>query len=161
MPEIWDVYDINGKKLNKTVVRGQDWLGADEYHMGSAVFIKDNDDFLIQQRSFKKDIFPGKWSITGGSAVSGENAKQCAVREVREELGIYLKPQDLKKIYSFSERQCIFNIFVASVSKTVKTVRQIEEVEQIAWVSRQKMLDLYKRGEFMLPHIDKMLSRIK
>ena len=98
MPEIWDVYDINGKKLNKTVVRGQDWLGADEYHMGSAVFIKDNDDFLIQQRSFKKDIFPGKWSITGGSAVSGENAKQCAVREVREELGIYLKPQDLKKI---------------------------------------------------------------
>lgn len=161
MPEIWDVYDKNGNKLNKTIVRSKDWLGADEYHMGSAVFIRDNDDFLIQQRSLKKSTFPGKWSITGGSAISGENAEQCAVREVYEELGISLKTQDLQKIFSFSERQCIFNIFVVSVPKTVKITRQIEEVEQTAWVSRQKMLDLYKHGEFMLPYIDKMLQRIK
>lgn len=162
MAEFWDVYDINGNKLNKIVQRGKDWLQGDEYHMGSAVFIKDkNDYFLIQQRSLKKDVYPGKWSITGGSAISGETPEQCAIREVNEELGIKLNPKDLKKIYTFTERQCIFNIFVAPGSQKIKTIRQIEEVEQIAWVSRQKVLDLYKSGDFMLPHIDKMLSRIK
>ena len=162
MAEFWDVYDINGKKLNKVVQRDKDWLGKEEYHMGSAVFIKDEfDDFLIQQRSFNKSLFPGKWSITGGSALAGENAKQCAIREVKEELGIALKQQDLKKIYHFIERQCHFNIFVASVPKTTKIKRQIEEVEQIAWVSRQKMLEMYHSGDFMLPFIDEMLNRIK
>lgn len=162
MAEFWDVYDINGKKLNKIVQRGKDWLKGDEYHMGSAVFIKDkNDDFLIQQRSLKKDVHPGKWSITGGSAVSGETPEQCAIREVNEELGITLTPKDLKKIYTFAERQCIFNIFVAPGSKDIKITPQIEEVEQIAWVSRKKVLDLYHNGEFMLPFIDEMLKRIK
>lgn len=161
MAEFWDVYDTNGKKLNKIIQRGKDRLGTDEYHMGSAVFIKDNDDFLIQQRSLKKDLYPGKWSITGGSALAGEDAKQCAVREVMEELGIKINPQNLKQIYSFTARQCIFNIFVVSVPKTIKTTRQVEEVEQIAWVSRQKMLDLYHNGDFMLPFIDEMLKRIK
>ena len=57
MAEFWDVYDINGKKLNKTIQREKDWLAKDEYHMGSAVFIRDKDDFLVQQRSFKKICF--------------------------------------------------------------------------------------------------------
>jgi len=161
--EIWDVYDIHGNKLNKTIVRDpKNKLGKGEYHMGSCVFIRDeNDNFLIQQRSFKKDLYPGKWSITGGSAVSGENEVQCAIREVNEELGITLKPQDLTKIYHFIKRKCLFNVFVAYASKNSKITRQDEEVEQTAWVSRQQMLDLYNQGEFMLPYIDRMLKRIK
>ena len=41
MAEFWDVYDVNGKKLNKIIQREKDWLGVGEYHMGSLTFIVD------------------------------------------------------------------------------------------------------------------------
>ncbi len=50
-------------------------------------------ELFLQKRSRKKDCFPGAWdSSASGHLDRGEDYDRCAVREVREELGIELSP---------------------------------------------------------------------
>lgn len=49
----------------------------------------DNKGLLLQKRSMKKDIAPGKWDTSvGGHINPGEEIREAAKREMLEELGI-------------------------------------------------------------------------
>jgi len=64
-------------------------------------------EVFLQKRSLKKDIAAGKWdSSASGHLDTGEDYDACAVREVREEIGLDLKsgargtrPSELKKLF--------------------------------------------------------------
>src|SRR5215470_1762635 len=61
---------------------------------------------FLQQRSLKKDRQPGLWdSSASGHLDSGEDYDACAVRELREEIGLALSapPQRLFKLAACSE----------------------------------------------------------
>jgi len=46
-------------------------------------------ELFLQKRSMKKDCFPGAWdSSASGHLDSGESYDACAVRELREEIGL-------------------------------------------------------------------------
>lgn len=56
---------------------------------------------FLQKRSMLKDTAKGKWdSSSSGHVDSGENYDSCAVREVREEIGLHLDrpPERLFKV---------------------------------------------------------------
>lgn len=56
---------------------------------------------FLQQRSLNKDVNPGLWdSSAAGHLDAGESYDVCAVREIREELGVTLElpPQRLFKL---------------------------------------------------------------
>ena len=58
-------------------------------------------EVFLQKRSMKKDTFPGVWdSSASGHLDTGETYDACAVREVREELGLTLigPPEELFKL---------------------------------------------------------------
>jgi isopentenyl-diphosphate Delta-isomerase len=58
-------------------------------------------ELFLQKRSMKKDCFPGTWdSSASGHLDSGESYDACAVRELREELGLIIPapPERLFKI---------------------------------------------------------------
>lgn len=60
----------------------------------------------LQKRSMTKDTFPGAWdSSASGHLDTGESYDACAVREVREELGLELPrvPQRLFKLHCCAE----------------------------------------------------------
>jgi isopentenyldiphosphate isomerase len=61
---------------------------------------------FLQKRSMKKDNFPGTWdSSAAGHVDTGEDYDQCALREVREELGYELKqvPERVLRISACEE----------------------------------------------------------
>ena len=61
---------------------------------------------FLQKRSMKKDRQPGVWdSSSSGHVDSGENYDTCAVRELREELGLTVPktPERLFKIGACAE----------------------------------------------------------
>lgn len=61
---------------------------------------------FLQKRSPLKDCFPGKWdSSTSGHLDAGESYDACAVREVREEIGLILNavPEKLFEINACPE----------------------------------------------------------
>lgn len=63
-------------------------------------------DVFLQKRSMTKDTFPGAWdSSASGHVDSGEDYDACAVRELREELGLVLDrpPERLFKIAACAE----------------------------------------------------------
>ena len=63
-------------------------------------------ELFLQKRSLKKDCFPGAWdSSASGHLNSGESYDACAVREVREEIGLQLAgpPERLFKVQACPE----------------------------------------------------------
>jgi isopentenyldiphosphate isomerase len=66
---------------------------------------------FLQKRSMKKDREPGKWdSATSGHVDSGEDYDACAVRELREEIGLTVgkTPERLFKIAACPETDAEF-----------------------------------------------------
>jgi isopentenyl-diphosphate delta-isomerase type 1 len=63
-------------------------------------------ELFLQKRSLRKDCFPGAWdSSASGHLDAGEGYDACAVREVREELGLELEttPERLFKLEASAE----------------------------------------------------------
>ena len=64
----------------------------------SGVLIRCQDKVLLCKRSMDEDSRPGEWSVPCGHQEKNENKLSCAVRELFEETGIELEPDDLKYI---------------------------------------------------------------
>jgi len=67
-------------------------------------------EVFLQKRSMKKDIAAGKWdSSSSGHLDTGEDYDACAVREVREEIGLNLAAtgasQPLRRLFKIDARQ--------------------------------------------------------
>ena len=69
-------------------------MGCGEYHLVVHVWIiNDKGEYLIAQRTPNKP-FPNMWECVGGSAVAGDDSLTTALKEVKEELGVLLEPQN-------------------------------------------------------------------
>lgn len=92
MSELWDCYDKNFNKVEgKVLVRGHEFeFLNDEFHLVCDVVVRHEDGtYLLMQRDYRKDGYPGKWELgAGGSALQGENPIECAERELFEETGL-------------------------------------------------------------------------
>ena len=94
--EYFDLYNKDGKKINKQVLRGTK-IQVDEYHLIVHVWIRNNDNlYLIQQRNKESDKAPYLWAVTAGSATVGDTSIITALRETLEELGISLVKDNMK-----------------------------------------------------------------
>ncbi len=91
--ELWDVYDEN-RNLTGRLQRRGDALETGDFHLVVYVWIRQSDGrFLLTKRSPNKG-YPNMWETTGGSAVAGDDSLTAALREVKEETGITLLPEN-------------------------------------------------------------------
>ena len=74
------------------------------FHRAIHVFVLDAAGrMLVQKRSSAKDFAPGLWSSScSGHLDAGEYYLAAAVRELEEELGLEISPEDLSQILSVS-----------------------------------------------------------
>jgi len=92
--ELWDIYDKNRKPTGRTHVRGEP-LPAGDYHLVvRAWIVNSKGEFLITKRAPEKLGFPGYWETPAGSALTGEDSLTAVIREVKEESGIDVKPEN-------------------------------------------------------------------
>jgi len=85
--EIWDLYDRDRCPTGRTAVRGER-LPEGTYHLVvDALFLNGKGETLLQLRAADKDVMPGIWSVTGGSALAGEDSAAAMIRETEEEMG--------------------------------------------------------------------------
>ncbi len=72
-------------------------MQTDRFHLIGAVFIileKDGKVFLTRRQNTGWE--DGKYSLTGGHLDGEETAKQAAIREAKEELGVTIDPNDVQ-----------------------------------------------------------------
>lgn len=161
--ELWDIYDCNGCKTG-LVKNRSDTLNKGEYHLAAEVWIINSKlEILIQQRAINKDMLPNIWALTTGCMISGEDTLDGSIREVKEELGISLKKNDLNFKRRIFRTDTIWDIyFVYKDVDLSKIVLQKEEVSGVKLVSVKQfknMLLLDKLYEY--PEIYDILSLIK
>lgn len=92
-------------------------------------------ELFLQKRSMQKDCFPGAWdSSASGHLDRGEDYDACAVREVREELGVTLDtvPERLFKVEACAETGFEF-VWAYTCRHEGPFTLQPEEIETGGW----------------------------
>ena len=112
-----------------------------------AWLINAKNEILIQRRSRNKVNFPNCWDVTvGGHISSGEDAISGAIREIKEEIGVDVTPDELEMIGKTSHEVVLANgTYFDNEKVTVYIVKnnfdisqfkiQVEEVEELRWIS--------------------------
>ena len=148
--ELWDARDKSGKKLGFTIEKSE-ILPDDIYHLGVDIWIKNsNDQYLIQRRALEKKRMPGMWMATGGSALSGEDGKTAACREVAEELGIYINKDDALRLFYNRHTSNFCEVFLVCLDVDQEDIIfKRDEVMDIRWVSFAVIEEMIKKNEML------------
>ena len=147
MDELIDIVDEQGNYTGKTCLKSE----AHKYgyfHPTVHIWIYTSDrKILLQQRAFTKKVFPGLWDISvAGHIGAGEIIEIAALREVQEEIGYHISPENLFKIgtrkYQVNHPNGIIDnefhhVFIAELKVPIETLT-IQESE----VAGLKLYDL-------------------
>jgi isopentenyl-diphosphate Delta-isomerase len=101
-------------------------------------------DIFLQKRSMTKDTFPGAWdSSASGHLDSGEDYDACAVRELREEIGLAIQapPARLFKIAACAATGQEF-VWVYRLESEGPFVLHPEEIERGQWFAPARVTEL-------------------
>lgn len=157
MAELWDIYDINKKKIGRTAEREVYKFKEGEYHIVvTGIIMNSKNEILISKRAeYKK--FGLMWECNGGSILAGETSLEGIIRELKEELGI-----------EFSKKEAIFlkEIRRDKIPPDFKDLwlfrRNIDEKEitfpdgesiDARWVTIEEFIRMYENKE-IVPTVD-------
>lgn len=147
--EWWDLLDENGNKTGQTMLRGG-YQPRGRYHLAVHVWAVDRKGrYLIQKRSMTVHSMPGKWAMTGGSVIAGEESLACAVRETKEELGVECTEADFRFVKRMKKYFDFVDIYL--IDRDMNDVEfhlQQEEVSEVRWVTKKELSAMIRSGEF-------------
>jgi 8-oxo-dGTP diphosphatase len=152
--EIWDIRDKNGDKIGRTMARG-DQLNPGDYHLVVHIWIKDDmGRFLIQQRS-PHVTDPGIWAPTCGSAIQGEESQEAAIREMREELGLQILPDEMERVTRLVGpdimvgANVLLDIWQINKYVPIEEIHFVDgEVSEVKWATKSEIEDLMAEDVF-------------
>jgi isopentenyldiphosphate isomerase len=156
--ELWDVYDINRSKTNRTGVRGKE-LEPWDFHLVIHVCIfNSNGEMLIQQRQSFKAGWPNLWDLTaGGSAIVGDTSQTAAQRELYEEIGLKVDFQQIRPHLTINFENGFDDIYLIQEDVQLHMLTlQYEEVQSVKWASKEEILTMIKNEEF-LPYYESLI----
>ena len=150
--EYWDVLDENRQPTGRTHKRGVP-LPVGDYHLAvQAWIVNAKGEFLITRRSFNKIGFPGMWEIPGGYATAGEDSFSAVKREVLEETGIVLSPENAELFntyfldHYFYFADCWFLRQEFDLAEVVLQENETIDARAATWCEISEMME---RGDFI------------
>jgi 8-oxo-dGTP pyrophosphatase MutT (NUDIX family) len=165
MMEKWDVYDAAGKPTGRVKTRADEFAPG-EYHLGASLWlVNSRGEVLIQKRAKTKFIGPGKWSITGGAVRAGETSRAGCVREVAEEIGLEVRPEEIALLSRSFGKEIIFDDYILVLDVPLDGLTlQTEEVDEVRWAPMEEVFRLFEAGEFLMDSradIEKVCAHIE
>lgn len=147
--EIWDGYNADGTLAGVDLIRGEE-IPKGLYHLVCEILVRHVDgDYLLMQRDFNKEGYPGYFEATaGGSALKGEDKLACAKRELFEETGI--ASEDFEEIGRSMSHNTIYYVFF-SVTDCDKDTITLQEGETVSfkWVCEKDFVDFVNSEEMI------------
>jgi len=155
MKELWDLYGADRAPLGCTHARGEA-LPEGCFHLVVHVWMRNSrGQYLISQRAASRPTFPLMWECVGGSVLAGEDSLTGAVREVKEEVGLELAPE--QGILVFTERRTMVNGMKFHDFKDTYLFRYdgevpldeatTDEVCQVRWMTAEQVEELLDTGK--------------
>jgi 2,3-bisphosphoglycerate-dependent phosphoglycerate mutase len=155
--EILGVYDANRNVTGRTCRRGD---STGEYRLVVLIWILNSrGEFLITKRAPNKG-FPNKWECTGGSVISGDTSETAAIREVREETGLILHPENGKLVLQFTENVTHFDVWLFRQDFDLQdVVLQEGETVDAKFATPDEIREKIRNGEFVYADYFDEISR--
>lgn len=148
-----DLYDVNRVLTGETIYKG-DKIPENKYIVVVISFMENSKgEFLIKKRTKAKK---GLYGSTGGHPKSGETSLQGITTEIKEEIGLDVKPSELKLVFSDKqeEKQVFYDIYYLKKDFNISDLTlQKEEVESVAWLSKDKILSMMNDDLFLPSHV--------
>ena len=147
--ELVDVYDENKCKTNKIIKRkDKDLLDENEFILAVHCWIiNSKKEILITRRSLNKNR-GGMWVDTHGGVQSGETSMQAMRRELKEEIGLDVKEEELKLVRSLKRKNIYRDCYVLFKDIDIKDISfNDNEVMDCKYVSLEKFEEMIKMGE--------------
>lgn len=149
--EYWDLYTRERQKTGELHIRGEQ-MPPGKYHLVVQVLLFNaRGELLIQQRHKDKIGWPGLWDFSAaGSALAGDSSVDAAIREVQEELGVTLTPEELSPAMTLYGDCFFVDIYLVDRELEISALRlQETEVQAVRWVSEEEILRMVETGEFI------------
>lgn len=147
--EIWDIYNEKRQLTGKTHIRGE-LMQPGDYHLVVDIWIRNSQgQFLISRRHQTKHygLF---WECTGGSALAGESSVDAAIREVKEELGISLSPENGKLVRTAIVADYFRDSWLFEAESELSNLQlQANEVIDAKWVTHEEIKILFEKDKFV------------
>ena len=160
--EVWDAYNRQFERIKGlSLVRGE-VIPDGVYHLVSDVIVKHTDgEYLLMQRDSGKH-FGGMWEATaGGSALQGEDALGCAIRELREETGIISNGFTVVGQVVNDDNHTIYVEFLCVTDcRKDSIILQPGETFAYRWVTKDELVSM-KKEELVTERIQRFISELK
>lgn len=147
--ELWDVLDEDRKPTGRLHRRG-DFLPAGDYHLVVHVWMQNSKgQYLMTKRSPNKG-FPNMWETTGGSALAGDDSLTAALREVREETGLMLLPENGECVFTVKEEDDFCDVWLFRQDFDLEDVVLLDgETCDVKYASVQDILQMRSQGKMV------------
>ena len=143
--EYFDILDENGNKTGKTKLRSEVHRDGDWHKAVHIWIINDKGDILLQRRCATKDSNPNMLDISSAGHLSaGDSSLDGAIRELKEELNLDVKPNELQFIKTLKRSSKYTSTFLNNefddlyILRTNKTIDEMsfqkEEISEIFYV---------------------------
>lgn len=152
MKEYLDIFDENETMLGTKTREECHNQNVNFYHkVAWAWLINDNNEILIQQRSWNKSNRPGCWEelSVAGHVLSGESPEQACIREISEELGIKTNNLEFLNKWLLKDTNEIVYFYATRISQTITDLTlQKEEVADAKFVNFEDFKYILINGGF-------------
>ncbi len=155
--ELIDVLDENGNVTGQVKDKSQIYLDSDFHRTVHIWIINSKNEILVQKRNPKKGTYPGLWAISvAGHVRSGETSVDAALREIKEEIGQKLTPQDLKLLFTLKREvtfpkyfiRAIDDVYLVKLDIDVENTKlQFSELTDIKYVYYEYLERIFKNKD--------------
>lgn len=162
--ELFDILNEDGSKSGIVRERGVTHCEGSLHPTVHIWIVREKEcgdyDVLLQKRSIQKDFYPGCYDISAaGYVAAGEDILESALRELEEELGLTVCPEDLEKIgihkgwtedvfygRTFKDYEWSHVYLYRKLVEFQELRLQESEVEEVIWMDYNKCLKMIQDG---------------
>jgi isopentenyl-diphosphate delta-isomerase type 1 len=165
--ELIDVIDEDGNPTGTVKPRKSVHRDGDLHRTVHVWLLTSRKEVLLQKRAKTKSTHPGLWDMAcAGHITHGETSLEASVKEIEEELGIQINPEDIRFLFSIKSRHIhhggvktdyeLHDVYL--VKKDIPLsffTLQIDEVEAVKYIPiadfRKKV---FNRDSDLVPHFE-------
>lgn len=148
--EEWDLYDEHRILQSVSMKRGE-CVPEGLYHLVAEIWVISGEKILLTRRHPNKH-HGGCFECTGGSVLKGENTLQGAVRELQEEIGLYVNPEELTLVATTRRGNYFIDTYILKKEINVEDLELLEcEVIGAIQVDYTTLLKMMEEQKVALP----------
>jgi len=145
--EFNDIYDRHRNLTGRIHQRGTRWKFG-EYGLVVCVWVYDGEGNILLTRRAPGKSFAGTWENSGGAAKVGENSRKAIARELFEETGIRVAPEEFEFLDTDQDRNMFYDHYCVKRKVSLKDIVLLPgETDSCMWASFGKVRWMIRSGK--------------